>query len=523
MLVSKLWSTGRGAVPEQVVVIGAGIAGLTCAIELARSGHAVTVAEQAPRSGGKLQRVAFGSRCVDAGPTVFTMRWVFDEIFAAAGASLDDHLTLVPTDRLASHAWNDSERLDLFADIDRSADAIGVFAGAVEAHGYRRFCAASAGVYDSLRHTFLDAQRPGLFGLASRIGLHRRRTLAGLRPFDTLWGALGDYFQDVRLRQLFARYATYCGSSPFAAPATLMLVAHVEREGVWLVQGGMQRLADALEGLAVSLGVTFHYSAPATRIEVSQGRVGAVILAGGERLAAAAVVVTADPRAVAAGLFGPDVRAAVSAPAAARSLSAITWSMLGATGGAPLTRHNVFFSDDYRAEFTDILERGRLPRAPTVYVCAQDRGPAVAAPSGDERLLIVVNAPASGDVRTFDEEEVSACQTHMLDRLARCGLQVDRTPAGSRIMTPADFSRMFPATGGALYGSATHGWASTFQRPGARTRLPGLYLAGGGVHPGAGVPMAALSGRLAARRLLRDRASTRPFRRAATSGGTSTP
>jgi 1-hydroxycarotenoid 3,4-desaturase len=138
-------------------------------------------------------------------------------------------------------------------------------------------------------------------------------------------------------------------------------------------------------------------------------------------------------------------------------------------------------------------------------------------------LFVLVNAPASGDSRSFGDEEVSACETRVFEHLARCGLSVDRSPAATRITTPERFAAMFPATGGALYGSATHGWAAAFRRPGAATWVPGLYMAGGGAHPGAGVPMAALSGALAASRLMADRASMRPSRRGAMSGGTSTP
>jgi 1-hydroxycarotenoid 3,4-desaturase len=134
-----------------------------------------------------------------------------------------------------------------------------------------------------------------------------------------------------------------------------------------------------------------------------------------------------------------------------------------------------------------------------------------------------VNAPSNGDRTGLSQEELSTCETQVFDHLKRCGLTVERTAEAGVVTTPKDFNTLFPATEGALYGQATHGWAAAFQRPGARTKLPGLYQAGGGAHPGAGVPMAALSGRLAAARLIRDRASTSPFQRAAIAGGTSTP
>ena len=509
---------------ERVLVVGAGIAGLSCAIALAERGLAVTVAERARRSGGKMREATVAGSPIDAGPTVLTMRWVFDEIFRAAGASLDDHLTLRPADVLARHVWSPSERLDLFADTARSAEAIGDFAGRSEAAGYLDFCREAKGIHDTLRDTFLAAAKTGPFGLARRVGLANIGALMRIRPFETLWSALGSHFRDPRLRQLFGRYATYCGSSPFSAPATLMLIAHVEQQGVWLVEGGMQRLAEALEGLARSVGVVFRYGAEVDRIELEKGRVHGATLAGGERLCADRIVANGDAAAIWAGLSGAG-RAdnTVRHPTEERSLSAVTWAVHAPTSGFPLARHNVFFSRDYASEFRDMFERGRLPRAPTLYVCAQDRADGVTPAPGPERLLILMNAPADGDLRTQSTEELATCETKVFKHLRQCGLTIDRGSGAQAVTTPSQFESLFPSTGGALYGRATHGWASAFKRPGAKTSIPGLYLAGGGVHPGAGVPMAALSGRLAAEQILKDLASTRRSRRVAMSGGTSTP
>jgi 1-hydroxycarotenoid 3,4-desaturase len=429
---------------------------------------------------------------------------------------------LRPADILARHAWSEAERLDLYADIDRSADAIGAFAGPAEARGYRAFCAEARRIYETLRDPFLNAQQTGPVGLASRIGVDRMGALMGIRPFETLWTALGAHFQDPRLRQLFGRYATYCGSSPFTAPATLMLIAHVEQDGVWLVEGGMQRLAEALEQLATALGVVFRYGAHADEIRVNRGRAAGVTLAGGERLDADWVIVNADTAALASGAFGRAVAGSASeTPASARSLSAVTWSLTTPTSGFPLVRHNVFFSGDYAAEFEDIGRHGRLPRAPTIYVCAQDRMDDDNDRDGAERLLILVNAPANGDRGEFEQGDLAACEERVFDHLRSCGLTLPQGSGTSVVTTPAAFDRMFPRTGGALYGPAMHGWGAAFKRPGAKTRTPGLYLAGGGAHPGAGVPMAALSGRLAARRLMEDRGSTRRFLQGAMPGGTS--
>jgi len=494
---------------SRVAVIGAGVAGLVTALELAAQGLDVTVIERAAAPGGKMRQVAIGDARIDAGPTVFTMRWVFEEVFAAAGASLADHVTLVPAETLARHAWSDHERLDLFADIDRSADAIGAFAGAAEAKGYRAFTERARQIYRTVEGPFIRNARPSPLALVRDGGIGGLSGLWSIAPFATMWRELGNYFHDPRLRQLFGRYATYCGSSPFLAPATLMLVAHVEQDGLWLVEGGMHQVAVALARLAQARGATFRYGAEAAEVLTAGGRVTGVRLANGERIEADAVVVNADAAAVATGMLGRGIAGAVpKLPRSARSLSAVTWSLVAETEGFPLLRHTVFFSRDYPAEFNDIFRLGRLPAEPTVYICAQDRNDTGVFRGGPERLLCLVNAPAEGDARPFDASEIELCERRTFALLTRCGLTVHRRPEATVVTTPTQFDQMFPATGGALYGLAQHGWKASFSRPGAKTKIPGLYLAGGSAHPGAGVPMAALSGRIAAAALLADRAST---------------
>ena len=494
----------NAAMSKPIVIIGAGVGGLSAAALLAARGHSVTVCEAAATPGGKLRQVTAAGLAIDAGPTVFTMRWVFDDIFTACGAALPDHLTLTPVSTLARHSWGGGVTLDLFASLAASEAAIGDFAGAAEAKRFRAFMAEAKRTYDTLRTTFLTAPATSPLGLTRRIGLARPGDLLSIRPFETLWRALGRYFDDPRLRQLFGRYATYSGASPFLSPATLMLIAHVEADGVWAVAGGMHRIARALETLASDHGATFRYASPVAEIVVGRGGAKAVVLASGERIDAAAVVVNADPQALAAGLFGPAVQRAVPAlPARARSLSALTLTMAADTAGFALDHHNVFFSDDYAAEFAD-LAAGRLPGDPSVYVCASDRAGGDTG-HGAERLHMIVNAPATGNALTVGE--IERCTAATFAQLARAGLTV--TPIESVRTTPADFAALFPATGGALYGRASHGWRASFQRPGATTRIPGLFLAGGTTHPGAGVPMAALSGRLAADAVMRAIAATK--------------
>ena len=202
------------AAEAPVVVVGAGVGGLAAAVALAAQGVPVLVLEQAPTVGGKMRELAPGGLAQDAGPTVFTMRWVFDELFDAAGASFDEAVALEPSAVLARHAWPEGGRLDLLADLDASVEAMAAFAGPAEARRYREFCQRAQRISRVLEGPFLRSPRPGPLSLPWRAGWRGLPDMLRISPCGSLWQALGEHFHDPRLRQLFGRYATYCGSSP---------------------------------------------------------------------------------------------------------------------------------------------------------------------------------------------------------------------------------------------------------------------------------------------------------------------
>jgi 1-hydroxycarotenoid 3,4-desaturase len=290
---------------------------------------------------------------------------------------------------------------------------------------------------------------------------------------------------------------------------------------VYLVEGGMYKVAEALARVAEKLGVVIRTGEHVSEILVQNGRAAGIRLASGERLPADVVVHNGDPSALAKGFLGSNVKKAASSQDE-RSLSAVTWAFVAEPQGKfPLVRHNVFFSKDYVAEFRELFDRFVLPSEPTVYVCAQDRDESGHAPPGPERFLCLVNAPAKGDERPLAISEIRQCEKAMFSLLERAGLVFPPSNEPTVVTTPSDFDRMFPGTGGALYGPASHGWRSPFTRASSRAKMPGLYLAGGAAHPGAGVPMAALSGRLAANAVMQDLASTSRSQKTVMPGGIS--
>lgn len=512
--------TVRAASPApRTVVIGAGIGGLAAALRLAAAGHRVTLCEAAEGPGGKLRTFPTPAGPADAGPTVFTMRPVFERLFADVGERLEDHLALESEPLLARHWWPDGSTLDLFSDQAASAAAIRDFAGPREADAFRRFSRDAAKLFGAFEGPVMHSARPDGLGIARAL-LRDPSLIPLLMPPRTFWSDLTRRFRDPRLRQLFGRYATYVGGSPFRSAALLKLIWQAEARGVWRIKGGMHSLAKAIAALAESRGAEIRYRAPVQRILADGGRASGVELACGTALAADWVVFNGDPAALGKGLLGDEAARGFTALAKApRALSAYVWAFAAKAEGRPLAHHNLFFNAAYAAEF-DAVEAGRQPRDATLYLCAQDRGGS-ASPTGLERFEIIMNGPAAARTDPL-AEEFETCRTTTFETLAAQGLTLSPLPGPEALTTPSGFAALFPGTGGSLYGQSPHGMMAAFQRPHCTAPLKGLYLAGGGVHPGAGVPMATLSGQHAAAAILKRQGSISRSRQTAMRGGMST-
>jgi 1-hydroxycarotenoid 3,4-desaturase len=478
---------------KTAIVIGAGVGGLAAAIHLARAGVKVRLFERGATVGGKLREVEVGGHKVLAGPSVFTMKWVFDELF---DGRLEQYVTLASVDPLCRHFFADGSVLDLYPDEARSRDAIERFSGRRDADGYLKYRKHAAKIFDIVRGPFMENAVPSLFDFVSPRALWQMTQIDGMR---TLWRALEELFVDPRLRQLFGRYATYNGSSPYHAPATLAVIMHVENAyGIFAVAGGIGRLGEALRRRAEELGVEIVTGADVEEIlvEPTGGPLATTLRARGVRVGggvewADCVVANCDV-ADALGRLLP-----AAAPARKLlgkyadeelSLSAYVLLAVGEPAPMPLVHHNVFFSRDYAREFEELVVQRRPPADPTVYVCAEAPG----------RHFILTNAPPLDERgRAVDwSAEAPRCRARIERVLARHGWTL--APAATHEIAPPDFAARFPSSRGAIYGLASNSRTAAFKRP-ANT-LPGvggLYFCGGSVHPGAGLPMVALSARIA--------------------------
>ena len=491
---------------NNVIVIGSGIGGLSAAVELAAAGMGVTVLEQAYAPGGKLRQLPTEAGPIDVGPAVLTMRSVFDELFARAGTRLDEHVSLTAETHLARHWWQDGSSLDLFADPEESARAVADFAGDGARQEFIAFSAKARRLFEAFDEPVMQNPVPGLAALSKTVLGDIRTLLPALAPTQTMAQCLDKSFSDPRLRQLFGRYATHAGGSPFSSPAFLSLIWDVKSRDVWRVEGGVITLAKALEKVASERGAEFRYGTEVETILVERNRVVGVMLDTGERIDSEQVLFNGDPAALTRGILGRGTRRAVKRTnALPRSLSAYIWAFAAKPSGVDLLHHNVFFGQDQRSEF-DALARGDIPEDPTLCVCAPDRADGTV-PAEAERFEIVMNGAPVDDAAPANPGEFSQCRALTFDTLKDMNLSFDVSPQRTSLITPRDLALRFPGSNGSMFGRSPDGLRGTFQCATTRSRIPGLYLAGGGVHLGTGMPMASLSGRHAAEAILTDNAA----------------
>lgn len=488
-----------------VAIVGAGLGGIGTAVRLAAAGHRVTLIEKNSTPGGKLNILEADGFRFDTGPSLVTLPGVISETFHSAGRRMEDYLTLQPLEPLCRYCYPDGSELEMSANLPRLVAEVGRVAPR-DVTGLFRFLAYSRTLFERAGPIFLLRERPRLLDLASRRALDALRIDAHI----SMDRAVRRYFHDPHMRQLFDRYATYNGSSPFKAPATLAMIPYIELAGGgYYIQGGLYRLVEALMTVAGELGVRFLPDTEVAGIDVdgrrlgSQGRATGVRLSGGGRIAADTVVVDADPMYAYPALVPEPFRDAKLV----RRMEHLEPScsgfvlLLGVKGDYPkLAHHNIFFSSDYRAEFAAIFDRREPATDPTIYVACTSKSDPAQAPPGHLNLFVLVNAPAlTPDIYWPARRELY--RDHIISRLEAFGLtDLRERIVFEQTITPLDFQEKYNAWQGSIYGLSSNSRATAFQRP--PNRAPGfsnLFFVGGSVHPGGGIPLVLLSARLVAR------------------------
>jgi phytoene desaturase len=485
---------------KPIIIIGAGIGGLSTAIRLAAAGEHVLVLEKNEQVGGKMYQVQVDDYTWDTGPSVITMPQVFEELFATAGRRLDEYVTLEPVDPLTRYFYPDGVVIDASSDPARMAVQIGQLE-AQDVEGYRQFLAYAARLHRITGPVFIY-DRPPSWRSFLRVPVGDWFKADGLRTMDK---AISNYVRSPHLRQLLGRFATYVGASPYQAPATLNVIAHVELSGgVFYPKGGVYQMARAFERLASELGVIIQANSEVSEIDIVGRRARGVRLANGDHLPAKAVISNLDVTTTYDRLLpGIEARAPQEPSCSGFVL------LLGVNKEHPsLAHHNIFFSSDYPAEFEAIFGQGQPAQDPTIYVAITSKKDADHAPPGSENWFVLVNAPAVSEAYDW-RSQASHYRDLILDKLAQRGYDLRAAIRSEQILTPLDLAQGSGAWRGALYGASSNDRLAAFRRPHNRSKnITGLYFVGGTTHPGGGVPMVTLSGKVTAELVLEDLASS---------------
>ncbi|MFM9034935.1 MAG: phytoene desaturase family protein [Mycobacterium sp.] len=496
---------------DHVVVVGAGLSGLSAALQLAGQGRAVTVVERHAFPGGRVGQADIRGYRIDTGATVLTMPDIIEEAFDAVGASMGDYLELIKLDPAYRASFADGSSLDVHTDAEAMASAIEAFAGPAQAAGYRRLRQWLTELYQLEIEGFIGANFSSPLSLLTP-QLARLLAIGGFRGWEKM---VSRFITDERVQRIFTFQALYAGVPPQQALAAYAVIAYMDTvAGVYFPRGGMRAMPEALAAAAADAGVRFRYRTSVTRLERSGSRVTAVCTDAGDRIACDAVVLTTELP-LTYQLLGRTPRRPVKMRPAP---SAVVMHVGVPAVGSALQHHNISFGAKWSQTFDEIIGDGVLMSDPSILVTMPTAGDPSLAPPGRDLLYVLapcpnlevgrVNWAAQGD--SYAQEVLATAAQRLLPGLDRDADILD-------VVTPADWARQGMTAGTPFALAHTFSQTGPFRPANLVRGIDNAVLAGGSTVPGVGVPTALLSGRLAAERVTGP-AGERSGRRTITTG-----
>jgi len=488
---------------KRVLVIGAGLGALSGALRLAKMGFDVTLFEKNATIGGKLNEKKLGAYRFDTGPSLLTMPFVIDELFEFCGFARQDFLDFVPVEPICRYFYPDGATLDASANIEQMKREIAKLSPR-DAEVYESFLAYTERLYKLTADIFLFSPIHEFAEILKWQNLPTLLRLPQIDPLRTVHAGVARFFKDARLVQLFDRYATYNGSNPYRAPATLNVISYVEYVlGSYYIRGGMYRLAEALLSLAQKLRVKIHSSARVEKILHDGHRVNGLQV-NGEKIAADFVLCGQDVVVAHNELIDGFEKHRKKLNRLEPSCSGLVY-LWGVKRQHPqLAHHNIFFSADYQKEFAQIFDEKKPPDDPTIYVAITGKSDLAHAPAGGENWFVLLNMPCLNNGIKW-QDETTRVRRVVLEKLRRTGLDIANQIEAEFVLSPEDFYKNYLSNRGSIYGISSNSRSTAFKRPANRSReLRGLYFAGGSTHPGGGIPLVLLSGKIAAELIARE-------------------
>ncbi|MCX7735388.1 MAG: phytoene desaturase family protein [Candidatus Kapabacteria bacterium] len=476
-----------------VGIIGAGLGGLSAAIYLANAGFNVKIFEKNDKFGGKLSYIHQDGYYFDIGPTLLTMPFVVEHLFETVGEKFNEYLDIIKIEPACRNFFSDGTYLDTSSDLSIMKSELNkIYPSA--ATDYENFLHYSKKLYDNTADIFLFEPFQEIRYLLKKRSIPIQRVFH-LDAFRTINETNRSFFQDDRLVQLFNRFATYNGSSPYLAPATLNVIPYVEYGlGAYYIKGGMYKLVEALQNLAMKLGVEINLNCEIKEILIEK-KVAKGISYSGKKEYFDYIICNSDVVQTFNSLINGFEKEKEKLNKLEPSLSGMLflWGVKGKTD--LLKHHNVFFSDDYFKEFKQIFDEQKAPDDPTIYISISSKSNPEHSPSNSENWYVLLNMPYLNPSQNWDFE-VKKMRLTILNKLKKFGLDIENKIEFERVLAPKEFYDLYRSNKGSIYGISSNSRMTAFKRPANRNRsIKNLYFATGSAHPGGGIPLAILSGK----------------------------
>ena len=487
-----------------VAVVGAGIAGLSAAIRLAVAGKKVIVFEQNLYTGGKVTAFEENGFRFDMGPSLFTLPYLVDELFELAGRNPREHFNYHTHDEVCRYLWDDGTKLTMYPSLDKNEAAVASVFGATEAEKLRDYFEQARVKYDLTAPFFLEKSlhRASTFLTPAVVNVLKEIPKLGL--FSTLHEENEKVFNAPKLVQLFNRYATYNGSSPYQTPGIMQMITHLEHSlGTHFPVGGMHEISQSLTRLAQELGVRFELGTRVEEFIIAQNSITGLV-AGGKKWAVDQLVCNTDVKHAYKYLMPEKVKRPKKTLQQEPSSSALIFYWGLSAQFPQLDLHNIMFSENYETEFKHIQSDGPFWEDPTVYIHISNRLEPNDAPNGKDSWFVMVNTP-------YDQGQdwdmiVPMVREKVIERISRVlGTCIEPLIEMEEVLRPQDIEQRTSSVGGALYGTSSNDRMAAFLRHSNKSNsIKGLYFCGGSAHPGGGVPLCLLSGKIASEWLIED-------------------